>query len=274
MAYQADHGTIRTFCCTNLRTRHHVGFKLFMQLESIGIVGHGHFGQFVETLAKRFLPEVEVWIFSRRATVDGARFFSLEAVAECDVVVLCGGIAEYKAQLASVLPHLGPETIVVDVATVKKHTTELFAVQLSDRPYLCCHPMFGAESYKKTNEDVSGYRIVVTKSTLPSKQYEAIKNTVTRLGFLVIEMTADQHDKLLAETLFMTHYIGQVMQRAGFERTDIDTVSFQSLMNAVESVAQDEQLFRDVYQFNPYCQAAAERFHGAQELVWQSLPKT
>ena len=131
--------------------------------------------------------------------------------------------------------------------------------------------MFGAESYKKTDGDVSGYRIVVTGTNIEEGEYAALCVWLTGLGFTVLEMTADEHDKLLAETLFMTHYIGQVMSTAGFVRTDIDTVSFGYLMQAVESVRQDQKLFLDVYKYNPYCEAAAVRFHDAQEAVLESL---
>ena len=131
--------------------------------------------------------------------------------------------------------------------------------------------MFGAESYRKQEENVDGFRIVVTDTTLADEDYAAACDFLSGLGFTMIEMSADRHDELLADTLFMTHYIGQTMARAGFGRTDIDTVSFQSLMNSVESVAHDEELFVDVYNHNPYCETAAVRFHEAQREVLEDL---
>jgi prephenate dehydrogenase len=92
---------------------------------SVGIVGYGHFGQFLHELSQIFFPDITVKIYSRRAEVDGQIFFSLEEVAVCDVVILCGAINEYAAQLSAVLAHALPDTIIVDVATVKKHTSEL-----------------------------------------------------------------------------------------------------------------------------------------------------
>jgi len=242
-----------------------------MQIKSVGILGHGHFGRFMVTLAQRFLPGVEVRVYSRRRSPDGELFYDLAQTAAADVVMLCGSISGYAAQLESVMPHLAPETVVVDVATVKKHTTELFREKSNGWRWLSCHPMFGAESYRKQDENVDGFRIVVTEHTLEAEDYAATRAFLTGLGFVVIEMSADRHDELLADTLFMTHYIGQTMKRAGFGRTDIDTVSFQSLMNSVESVAHDAKLFLDVYNFNPYCETAAVRFHDAQRAVLDDL---
>jgi prephenate dehydrogenase len=131
--------------------------------------------------------------------------------------------------------------------------------------------MFGPESYKKHNGNVTGFRIVVTDYSLRNDDYQQLKNLFATIGFLIIEMTADEHDQRLAETLFVTHYVGQSILKAGFGRTPIDTLSFQFLMDAVESVKDDTQLFADVYRYNPYCREVAERFHQAQQTVFLTL---
>jgi prephenate dehydrogenase len=238
---------------------------------SVGIVGYGHFGTFLHELTSRFFPELKLKAYSRRAEVDGEKFFSLEDVSRCDVVILCGAIAEYEDQLKAVIKYALAETIIVDIATVKKHTSELLRTYCEGRRFLSTHPMFGPESYKKHNGDISGFRIVITDYVLQNDQYQRLKNVFATLGFLIIEMTADEHDKRLAETLFLTHYVGQSILKAGFNRTSIDTLSFQFLMDAVESVKDDKALFQDVYRFNPYCQEVAKRLHDAQDEVFKEL---
>ena len=47
---------------------------------TLGLVGHGAFGAFLESLARRFVPGLQVRIFARRATPDGSSFFTLEEV--------------------------------------------------------------------------------------------------------------------------------------------------------------------------------------------------
>jgi prephenate dehydrogenase len=242
-----------------------------MLINSVGIVGYGHFGQFLQELSVRFFPEVKVKIYSRRAEIDNETFFTFEEVCHCDVVILCGAIREYEEQIKAVAELVLPETIIVDVATVKKHTSQLFRKHFNGHRFFSTHPMFGPESYKKHAGDINGFRIVVTDYQLANDQYQVLKNLFATLGFVVIEMTADEHDERLAETLFLTHYVGQSVIRAGFSRTAIDTLSFQFLMDAVESVKGDTELFRDVYRFNPYCKAVAERLHEAQEAVYKEL---
>ena len=109
--------------------------------------------------------------------------------------------------------------------------------------FLSMHPMFGPESYAQRDGNVSGFRIVITGHNTPGNIYAAFCDTLTDAGFSIIETTADAHDKDLAETLFLTHYIGQIVAHGGFERSDIETVSFGSLMDAVDSVRHDTGLF-------------------------------
>jgi prephenate dehydrogenase len=240
-------------------------------VSSVGIIGYGHFGKFLHELTGRFFPEMRLKIYSRRIEPDGKTFFSLEETSVCDVVILCGAIHEYEEQLKSVLTHALPETIIIDVATVKKHTSELLRKYCEGRRFVSTHPMFGPESYQKHGGNVNGFRIVVTDYVLGNDQYQLIKNRFATLGFLIIEMTADEHDRRLAETLFLTHYVGQSILKAEFERTSIDTLSFQFLMDAVESVKDDKALFHDVYHFNPYCKDVAKRLHAAQQAVFKEL---
>jgi prephenate dehydrogenase len=240
-------------------------------INTVGIIGYGNFGQFLHELGKRFFPQVQFRIHSRRSEPDGETFFDLKTTAQSEVVLLCDGIREYEERLLAVLEHAPPETMLIDVATVKKYTSELCKKHCDGRRFISTHPMFGPVSYQKHHGDVNGFRVVVTDYALKNDTYQMLKKTFSDLGFLIIEMTADEHDRHLAETLFLTHYIGQSIVKAGFSRTEIDTLSFQFLMDAVESVKDDKKLFEDVYMFNPYCKDVAERLHVAQEDVYKNL---
>jgi prephenate dehydrogenase len=240
-------------------------------INTVGIIGYGNFGKFVHELGQRFFPGLEFRIHSRRATVDNETYFDLKTASQSDIVILCDGISEYEERMREVLKLSLPDTIFVDVATVKKHTSELCYKYCDGRRFMSIHPMFGPSSYKKHNENVDGFRIVVTDYVLKNDTYQMLKKKFSDYGFSIIEMTADEHDKNLADTLFITHYIAQSILGADFHRTEIDTLSFQFLMDAVESVKNDKKLFADVYKYNPYCKDSAERFHKAQEEVFKEL---
>tara|TARA_B100000508_G_scaffold140255_2_gene140694 strand:- start:541 stop:1269 length:729 start_codon:yes stop_codon:yes gene_type:complete len=240
-------------------------------INTVGIIGYGHFGRFLHLEGNKFFSEVDTRVYSRRATPDFDVFHDFKTVAQSDVVILCCPISEYEATLKEVLEHALPDTVIIDVATVKKHTNDLMEKYCSDRHYISTHPMFGPESYRKQGGSVTGLRVVVTDYSLPNDMYQQLKNAFATLGFVIVEMTADEHDRRLAETLFLTHYVGQSVVEAGFKRTEMDTVSFNFLMDAVESVKDDKKLFEDVYRFNPHCKKVADRLHKAQEKVFNAL---
>jgi prephenate dehydrogenase len=238
---------------------------------SFGLIGYGHFGAFLHVLARRYLPDAPLKIHSDRRKPDGVLFFPLEEVAACDAVVIAVPISAYLATLTRIGPHLGANSVVVDVATVKKYTMDLLQATQPACTFLAMHPMFGPESYAKRGGEVTGLRIVATGHSLTPARYSALYEKLTAVGFSIVEKTAEAHDKDLAETLFLTHYISQVVARGGFERTDIDTVSFGSLMDAVDSVRHDGQLFEEVCRFNPYCRQVIERFDASDLQVRDAM---
>ncbi|AUQ52480.1 prephenate dehydrogenase-like protein (plasmid) [Phaeobacter inhibens] len=223
---------------------------------SFCIVGYGQFGQFTHKLIKRYMPGCQVMVLD---AVDPG-VLGWRDVAQCDVIFLAVPISDYEEVVKSLIPHVSPQTILVDIATVKLHTTEVFKRLNPSCRFLSTHPMFGPESYRKMKGNLTGFRIVVTGHNLKLADYTAVHRFIEGLGIKIVETTADAHDRDLAETLFLTHYVGQVVANAGFLRTTIDTVSFGFLMDAVDAVRNDGALFDQVVRYNPYCANVIERF--------------
>ena len=235
-----------------------------MQVKTVGIVGYGAFGTLVHTLLNRFVPEIAVRIHTHDKKPDGKLLFSLAETAKSDAVILAVPIAAFEGVLREVLPLTRKDTVIVDVSTVKVHTRNLLKKLAKGRRYVSTHPVWGPESYEKRGGDVAGFRIVVAAHTLPKGEARELFEFLRKFGFDVVEMSAESHDKHLAETLFLTHFVGQLITKAGFGRTEIDTVSYGFLMDAVESVRHDEKLFRDVFRFNPYCTEVLKRIEKAE----------
>ncbi len=242
-------------------------------MQSVGIIGYGNFGAFLHVLLKRFAPQVRIRVYSPERKPDGTTFFSLEETAQSDAVVLAVPISAYEDVIKQVIAVAPPSSVLVDVATIKMHTSDLLKRLAIGRPYISTHPMFGPESYEKREKDISGLRIVIAEHTLAPDSYTMLVEFLREIGFSVVEMNADTHDKHLAETLFLTHFIGQTISEAGFDRTEIDTVSFGFLMSAVESVRADKQLFQDVYRYNPHCKGVLRRFSAAVQKMTDVLQK-
>ncbi|MEM7221521.1 MAG: prephenate dehydrogenase/arogenate dehydrogenase family protein [Pseudomonadota bacterium] len=238
-----------------------------MAIESIGIVGYGQFGQFLAELAEKFAPRLDLKVFSHRFEPDSERFFSLEETCKSDLVIAAVAIRDFEAKVAEIVPRLGPKSVLVDVATVMMHTVEVLKRHGNGLRYLATHPMFGPYSFEKQGGTLEGLRIVLSDHTFEPETYEAIKAALEGHGLVVLEMSPEEHDRQIAETLFLTHYVGQIVTHGGFVRTQVDSVSFGYLMDAVESVRQDTALFQDVFHYNPFCREVAQRFDQAEAEV-------
>lgn len=199
------------------------------EINSIGIIGYGAFGSFTHTLLTAFASHVQVRVYSIDRKIDNKTFVSVEEVCKSDAVILAVPIGVYEEVIQQIVPLLGPQTVIVDVATVKELTIAALRKHASGVRYVSTHPMFGSQSYEKKNRSINGFRFVVCEHTLNEKDYTSIRNFFASLGLVVVELGAGTHDKLLAETLFLTHYVAQTILDAGFSRTNIDTVSFRFL---------------------------------------------
>lgn len=238
-----------------------------MIIDSIGIIWYGDFGKLIHDVVVKYYSEIQIKIFSRRQTPDQKLFFDLAEVCNADLLFPCVPISSFELQIENILDIIWDKTILVDVRTVKKYTSDILAKYDTKINYICTHPMFWPYSYDKIWQKLDWLRIVLTDYNISSDQYIFIKSMFVDLGLKVIEMTSDDHDQKLANTLFLTHLVGQAIHIWWFERTDIDTVSFGFLMNAVESVRNDTDLFVDVYKFNPYCKNVLDRFENTMEVV-------
>ncbi len=234
---------------------------------TIGIIGYGQFGRFLEVLVRTYVPHV-----SSANIYIADRGDALQRACSADIVFLCVPISAYADTVQAIRPHLGALSVVCDVATVKVHTVRALR-EAGIQNYIATHPMFGPYSYEKHGKSLSSLRIALCGSTLTPAMHAAAVSFLRNTGLIVLEMSPEEHDMLIAETLFLTHLVGQTVHQGGFERTSIDTVSFGYLMDAVESVAQDEALFRDVYRFNPYCDVVLARVESVQRNIAASLRK-
>jgi hypothetical protein len=66
-------------------------------------------------------------------------------------------------------------------------------------------------------------------------------------------MTPDRHDRMIAETILLTHYIGRYVHLARLRRWKNGTQSYGKLLEVVDVALNDTlQLLRDVWSYNPY----------------------
>lgn len=191
----------------------------------------------------------------------GAIFYAVPISAFEEVIRVHAPLLERREQPATV----------IDLLSVKLHPREVLG-RLLPGPHqaMLAHPLFGPDSV--TGGDIAGQTLVLDSYRMPAAAFDAWVRYFQGRGLKVISMTADEHDRLAAESQGITHFIGRVLERFGFTPTTIDTPGARQLHQITGQVANDSwELFVDLQTRNPYTRELRVRLSAAQEAVFDQL---
>jgi prephenate dehydrogenase len=70
-------------------------------------------------------------------------------------------------------------------------------------------------------------------------------------GCRMVDMTCEVHDQEAANTQFITHTVGRVLNEMNVQSTSINTRGYESLLNLVENTANDSfDLYYGLFMYN------------------------
>ena len=233
-------------------------------------VGHGRFGKLLaNTFTKH--SDAEVKIFARNEEVGGEKFLSLEEVAKQDIVVPCVPISRIRELFEQIKPMLSAESTVLDIASVKVYPAKWASEVLGDQPYVSTHPLFGPDS-TKNGQVFEGRNMMMHNVSASEDLYESFKSFWQGLGVTVVEITPDEHDKMIAYTMNYNHLIGRIGERVGIKPTPLDTPGFKAVYKAREHVVHDTpELFADMQIYNPYAKEMRDKVKQAMLDIEKNL---
>jgi prephenate dehydrogenase len=221
-----------------------------------GVIGTGRFG----TLWARILAtQCEVIIHGRslestqRASEEAhCRAGSLEEVAHVDVLFISVPISEFEKVCASVAPFVRADTIIADVCSVKVYPVAVMRrVFPESQPIFATHPLFGPDSVAQLG--VEGRKIVVSGVRLPSRQYQELIEMFKTIGLHVIEASPEHHDREMAHSHALIHFVGRGLAGVQMKQQEIATPDHESFLRVQKMVTNDTwRLFLDMQTYNPY----------------------
>ena len=234
----------------------------------IGIIGFGRFGK----LMARYLAEdFEVFVYSRteksiEIRETGAISSSLEEVGGQEIVVLSVPISGLQGVLREIVPFLKKDALVVDVCSVKEYPTLWMKAILPESiSILPTHPMFGPDS---AADSLEGRKIFLCRERINDEFYHKIKSYLSSKGLMIIETSPQEHDKQIAVSLSLTHFIGRSLAEFGAGKLEIDTEGYKRLLHILGVVEHDTwQLFMDMHKYNPYAKEKRVAFMNAMQRI-------
>jgi prephenate dehydrogenase len=218
--------------------------------KTIGIVGYGNFGKFME---KHLAPHFDIRVSSRATPRD-----SLESTLASDIVIPAIPVNILDSFLRKNARLFGKKTVIVDVSSVKMKPLRLLRKYLPHNRIIGTHPLFGPESGK---DGIAGLTTVLCPEYSTAKDRNCITAFLRRkLKLRVVQMTAREHDQLMAQVQALTHFIARALQRMGLPEISECTKAYEKLREFASLLSRTtDDLFKTIENENPFAKSIRKR---------------
>ncbi len=229
-------------------------------MKSLSIIGFGQFGQLA---ARHLKAHFDVLVHDAALGAEAAAramdvgFGSLEAAAECEVVVVAVPVPAMEGVFEALAPRLRPGALVIDVGSVKMLPVSWMMAHLPAHVDLVAtHPLFGPQSARG---GLAGLRFVVCP--VRGERHEQVATFGRSLGLAVTVTTPEEHDREMAYVQALTHLIGRSLVNLSIPDEQLKTPSYQHLLELCSLIGADTfELFTAIQTQNPFAADVVEAF--------------
>ena len=236
---------------------------------NVGIIGFGRFGQFIAERMIRYGFNVFATSRSDYSNICdkiGVVFSSFENFykdhfKKLDVIIFATSINSFEKILDNVIDNVNDEfknKLVVDVLSVKEYPYEIIKSRDLGKENLVMltHPMFGPDSAKSS---WVGKRFVYwyDYSDLSKFEDSMVKTLKYFIKFWedqgceIICLDYKGHDFLSANSQFLSHFIGRLLELLNCDESIIDTDLYSNLLKVKNYAVNDSwDLFDGLYKYN------------------------
>lgn len=237
-----------------------------MQNNPVGIIGYGRFGHIMRHLLE---PEHDVFFYDIDTALHRETAFKpLHDIVQLPTLILAVPIGQIEFTLQQIAPQLQAKTI-IDVCSVKQYPTQLMLKYLpTNIQIISTHPMFGPDSYNGNQEKNMMMYSVRAEAGLFQQWYDYFRGKSIHISV----MTPEQHDREIAFSQNLTHFLGRILGELTLQDSTIATVGYRSLQKLVEQTCNDSwELFHDMMQYNSHSRAMLTQLAVASDKIMAKL---
>jgi len=228
--------------------------------KTLGIIGFGSFGQFI---SKHLVQYFDVYVTdkldkTKEAIKCDVNYSELKEVVAKEILIICVPAQYMKSTLLQIKKDIQPNTLVLDVSSVKVKPIALMKKILpSNVEIIGTHPLFGPQSGKN---GIEGLNCVLCHDNTKRSMFVA-RFLEDELKLNVLERSADTHDKQMAYVQALTHFVGRAVNEMDIPDVDQKTDAYQYLLNIKKNLGKDSfELFKTIEIENPYAKSVREHF--------------
>jgi prephenate dehydrogenase len=236
-----------------------------VKFRTFGIIGYGHFGQFMarsfsSRTSEVLVTDIDADKLPKRG--NGVRGADLDEVARCDVVVVAVPYSALEDALKDIRDLLPERTVVLDTVSTKEWSTALLANILGNHPnILATHPLFGPPSMKKMRK---GQHLVVTHA-VGERAEGFVRFLEKKFGLLVHRMSPEEHDRTMAYMQALPFFIARALVDLDIldlpHRDVLSLPSFEKLTSIASiEMHHTDAMFDTSQRSNPFASDARRAF--------------
>lgn len=240
-----------------------------MPKKEIGIIGLGRFGRFAAGILKNdfHVFGYDPFLVGRARGVTRVEW---DEVASKPIVLLCVPISFMEPACRQLASSLHPGQLVIDTCSVKEWPLRIMTRILPRHvDILGTHPLFGPDSARR---GIRGQRIALCPARC--HRVPEIRRYLTGLGLRVTITSATRHDREMAKTQALFHFLARGVAALRVIPGELTTPGPAKLFHDFEDVQNDSlQLFRDLESLNRFAPPLRKRLLQSLEKIDQRLKK-
>ena len=187
----------------------------------VAVLGVGLIGGSIGLATKELVDDAEVVGFGRspermkgaleRGAIDHAARSLEEALEGAEACFCCAPVGALPAQAGGALAAAGPDCVVSDVGSTKRHLVD----SIADARFVGGHPIAGAETSGVEHARADLFQGAVWYLTPHERSsgllYERLHRLIVSLGARPVAIDAGTHDRLLASVSHLPHVLANVL---------------------------------------------------------------
>lgn len=224
-------------------------------LPKIIIVGKGAFGTL---MARHLRPHARIQFVEEGEEADTIARKLTNAYA----IIYAVPVASLTDAIKATKAFVQPQTLVLDVTSVKVEPLKLLARHFPEHQVLGTHPIFGPQSVRRNGRSLKGLTLVLCNhSCLPKTMTKIRRFAKQELGCRVIEQSAAEHDHQMAHVQGLAHFIGRALKHLDIQDYPTSTESYHQLVELRDLLVGDSwELFETIQKSNPEARGVRRRF--------------
>ena len=163
-----------------------------------------------------------------------------------EMVINCVSLGDTVEVFGKVLPFLGPDCVLADIASVKTGLADFY--RGAGRPFVSSHPMFGP-TFANIRDLHDESAAIISESDPKGKEF--FKALYSRLGIRIFEYDFDGHDRMVAYSL-ATPFASTMVFASVMKKQETPGTNFKRHMTIAKGLmSEDDRLLSEIM-FNPH----------------------